>query len=101
MKINDIFKDEENENLLEKWLEFREEDLCRLTCDEDRKHHIYFEEINERILKCVPENNKKYVQKQLSSLDKNFMNYIAYWNEKYYKNGVRDAIQIIIECIDK
>ncbi len=36
MKINDIFKDVESENLLEKWLEFREEDLCHME-KEDKK----------------------------------------------------------------
>ena len=94
MKFNDIFNNEESENLLEKWLEFREEDLCRLTSDEDRKHHIYFEEISKRILKCIPKENRKYVQKQLQLLDKNFMDYITYWNAKYYRNGFCDAIKL-------
>ena len=96
MKINDIFNDEESKNLLEKWLEFREEDLCHLTCDEDRKHHIYFEEISEKILKCIPKGNRIYVQKQLQLLDKNFMDYITYWNAKYYRNGLRDGVELII-----
>ena len=95
MKICDILKEEESENLFKKWLEFREEDLCALTCDEDRKHHIYFDEISERILKRVPKKDRRYVEKQLSFLDKNFMDYIDYWNEKYYKNGFSDGVQLI------
>ena len=86
---------EVNDDILKDWLNFREEDLCSLTCDEDRKHHIYFDEISERILKNVTKQNQKYVQKQLDQLDKNFMDYIDYWNEKYYRNGFVDGLQII------
>ncbi len=63
---------EVNNDILKDWLNFREEDLCSLTCDEDRKHHSF--------------------------LDENFMNYIDYWNEKYYRNGFCDGVQLIIGC---
>ena len=46
-----------------------------------KKYCICFEEIAGKILKNVPNNNKKFVQKQLDQLDKNFMNYLYYWNE--------------------
>ena len=92
---------EVNDDILKDWLEFREEDLYSLTCDEDRKHFVYFDEISERILKNVPEQNKKYVQKQLNLLDENFMDYIFYWNEKYYRNGFVDGVQLISGCIEK
>ena len=91
---------EVKDDLLKDWLLFREEDLCSLTCDEDKKHHIYFDEISERILKRVPNKDKKYVEKQLNELDKNFMDYICYWNEKYYRNGFVDGVKIIIGCIN-
>lgn len=42
----------------------------------DRNHNIYFDEISERILKHVPKKDRKYIEKQLSFLDENFMNYI-------------------------
>ena len=51
--------------------------------------------IAEKILKNVPEQNKKYVQKQLDQLEKNFMNYLYYWNEKYYRNGFVDVIELL------
>jgi len=91
---------EVNDAILKDWLEFREEDLCSLTCDKDRKHFVHFDEISERILKNVPEQNKKYVQKQLNLLDENFMDYIFYWNEKYYSNGFCDGVQLIGGCFD-
>lgn len=59
-------------DLLKDWLDFREEELSSLTCEEDKKHWIYFDEISENILRNIPKENKKYVQKQLNKLDDNF-----------------------------
>lgn len=86
---------EVNDDILKDWLLFREDAISSLTSEEDKKHWIYFDEISERILKNVPEQNKEYVQKQLNKLDDNFMNYICYWNEKYYRNGFCDGVQLI------
>ena len=92
---------EVNDDILKDWLDFRGEDLCSLTCEEDKKHHIYFDEISERILKRVPKNDRKYVEKQLSFLDDNFLDYLGYWYEKYYRNGFVDAIQLIMGCFEE
>ena len=62
---------------------------------EDRKHYIYFDEIVENILKNVIKKNQKYVKNQLDRLDKNFMDYICYWNEKYYGNGFCDVVELV------
>ena len=67
---------EVNDDILKDWLLFREDELSSLTCDEDRKHWVYFDEISERILKNVPKQNRNYIQKQLNLLDDNFMDYI-------------------------
>lgn len=91
---------EVNDDILKDWLEFREETLlCNLSA-EDKKHFVYFDDISERILKNVPEQNKKYVKKQLDLLDENFMDYIFYWNEKYYRNGFCDGIELIGGCFE-
>ena len=63
---------EVNDDILKDWLDFREDSIASLDCAEDKKHWIYFDEISERILKNVPEQNRKYVQKQLKQLDDNF-----------------------------
>lgn len=60
-----------------------------------KKHSVYFDEISERILRNVPDKNKKYVRKQLEILDDNFLDYISYWNEKYYRNGFFDGLLLI------
>lgn len=67
---------EVNDDILKDWLLFREDEISSLTCDEDRKHWVYFDEISERILKNVPKQNRNYIQKQLNLLDDNFIDYI-------------------------
>ena len=92
---------EVNDDILREWLLFREDELSSITCDEDKKHWVYFDEISEKILRNVPKKNKKYVQKQLEILDNNFLDYLGYWNEKYYRNGFVDGFQLVIRCFDE
>ena len=66
------------DDLLKDWLLFREDEIATLSCDEDKKHFVYFDEISERIWNTVPVQNKKYAQKRLDFLDLDFMNYIFY-----------------------
>ena len=91
-----------NENdILKEWLEFREETaFCKIS-PQDKKYCIYFDEIAEKILKTVPKQNQKFVQKQLDQLDKNFMDYLYYWNEKYYRNGFVYGSQLVMGCFEK
>ena len=84
--------------ILKEWLEFREETILCYLNEEDKKHGLFIDEISEKILKNVPKQNKKYVEKQLNELDKNFMDYLGYWNEKYYRNGFVDGIELIRGC---
>ena len=89
---------EVNDDILKDWLDFREDSIASLTCAKDKMHFICFEEISEKILRNVSEQNKKYVEKQLKQLDDNFFDYICYWNEKYYRNGFCDGVELIIGC---
>jgi hypothetical protein len=91
---------EVNDDILKDWLLFREDTISSLNSEEDKKHWIYFDEISQNILRNVPKDNKKYVQNQLNKLDDNFMDYIGYWNEKYYRNGFVDGIQLILGCLE-
>ena len=90
---------EVNDDILKEWLLYREDEISSLTCDEDKKHWVYFDEISENILKSVPKQNRFYIQKQLNKLDNNFLDYLGYWNEKYYRNGFCDGVQLILECL--
>ena len=90
---------EVNDDILKEWFEFRDESLGRFTSEEDQKHSIDFEDIAKNILRNVPEQNKKYVKKQLDLLDDNYLDYIFYLDEKYYRNGFVDGVQMIMGCI--
>ena len=90
---------EVNDDIIKEWLEFREETAFCEMSPEDKKHNIYFEEVAEKILKNVPNKNKKYVKNQLDMLDQNFMDYLYYWNEKYYRNGFVDGSQLVMGCL--
>ena len=92
---------EVNDDILKEWLSFREESISGRLTKEDKKHYINFDEIAANILRNVSKQNKKYVRNQLDRLDKNFIDYLYYWNEKYYRNGFCDGVELIIGCIDK
>lgn len=83
------------DDLLKDWLYFRDEDFCSLVNAEDRKHMIKFDEFSDIILKSIQKQNRPFVQKQLNKLDDNVMDYIGYWNEKYFRNGFCDGIELI------
>ncbi len=92
---------EVNDDIIKDWIRFREEDILCYLNDEDKKHKLFMDEISERILKNVPKQNKEYVKKQLNKLDEHFLDYIAYWNEKYYRNGFVDGTRIVVGCLEE
>ena len=92
---------EVNDDILKDWLDFREETLYCTLSSEDKKHFVYFDEISEKILNSIPKQNRKFVEKQLELLNSSFLDYIVYWNEKYYRNGFCDGLELIIGCIQK
>lgn len=90
-----------NEDLLKDWLAFREETELAFLDDEDKKHTIKFDEISEKILSTIPKQNRKFAEKQFELLNSSFLEYICYWNEKYYRNGFCDGSQLVIGCFDE
>ena len=86
---------EVKDDLLKEWITYREDTILATLNEEDKKHGIFIDEISENILRNVPMQNKKYVEKQLEKLDKNFMDYLEYWNEKYYRSGFVDTIELL------
>ena len=90
-----------NDDILKEWLNFREERYLAFINDEDRKHTVKFDDFSEKILNNIPKQNRKFVEKQLNLLNSSFLDYIVFWNEKYYRNGFCDGVELIIGCIDK
>ena len=81
-----------NDDILKEWLNFREERYLAFINDEDRKHTVKFDDFSEKILNNIPKQNRKFVEKQLNLLNSSFLDYIVYWNEKYYRNGFCDGV---------
>ena len=86
---------EVKDDLLKEWLDLREVNRLAYLNEEDKKRTIGFDKICKRVLMNVPDMNQKYVKKQLELLDRNFMDYVSYWNEKYYRNGFCDRVNLI------
>ena len=38
---------------------------------------------------------KMYLIKTIRKFEDNFWEYISYWNEKYYRNGFADVIELL------
>lgn len=89
---------EVNEDILKDWLMFREDQIFATNSAQDKEHYLYFDELSDDILENVPKENRKYVEKQLDLLYDNFIDYLEYWNEKYYRNGFCDGIHLIGGC---
>ena len=87
---------EVNDDILKDWLDFREETDLAFVNDEDRKHIVKFDEISEKILNSISKQNRKFVEKQLELLNSSFLDYIVYWNEKYYRNSFCDGVELIL-----
>ena len=94
------FREVNKDDILKEWYDFMENTYLCYTNEQDRKHEFKYDPFREKILKNVSKQNKKYVQKQLDQLDKNFMYYLYYWNEKYYRNGFVDGVQLIGGCLN-
>lgn len=86
---------EVNDDILKDWLDFREETLLCQLSDMDYKYSLNFDKFCEKILRNVSKDNKQFVQSQLDKLYDDFMMYLDYWNEKYYRNGFCDGMLLI------
>ena len=80
------FREVNDDDILKDWLMFREDTLLCQLSDEDYKHGLNFDKFCERILRNVSKDDKLY---------DDFMRYLDYWNEKYYRNGFVDWVQLI------
>ena len=88
-KTNDIIQD---------WLEFREDEINSNPDSNDKNYYACFEEISENIINAVSEINSEYVKSQLEKLDDNYMDYMGAWCHKYYKSGFSDGMKIVAGC---
>lgn len=84
-----------NKNVLNKWFEYREEELETNLSQEDKKYAYYFEKHRNAILNCVNKEVSELINSELDKLQEDVVKSLMYFNRKYYMGGFRDAVGII------
>lgn len=86
------------DELFEKWLDFREDELEHLT-DEDKKHRANTDEYVNNIIEKIPKENLEYVVMQLQILGDKLAESYTYDKRKYYREGFKDCLNMVISSI--
>ena len=95
------FRKVNEDDILKEWYDCMESTYLCYTNEQDREHEFKYDTFREKILKNVSKQNKKYVEKQLYLIYDDFMKYVMYINEKYYRNGSVDVSQLVMGCFEK
>lgn len=88
---------EDEKNVLEKWLEFREEELETGLSKEDKKHMYDFEKCADMVLNCVDGDMYNFVKKELDKLENDVLDSMGHFNRKCYIAGFSDALEILLK----
>ena len=98
--FNNMNKDDNNDELLQGWMEFRFEKLESNLNDVVRKHALKYDTFCDKILDVVPDKDSDYVSDILDYFREELLNHCVYWNEKYYMTGVNDVIKFITNTLN-
>ena len=85
----------ENKNILDKWLEFRAEDLAVIDA-KDKKHLPHIDKYTKNILDNTNNENRTYISNELEKLSDELLSHSSYFMDKYYKYGFRDCLNLIL-----
>ena len=75
------FREVNEDDILKEWFEYREDTYLCYADEQDRENEIKFDSFRESILKNIPKQNQKYIDKQLDLLYDDFMRYLIYITE--------------------
>lgn len=98
--FNNMNKNDNNDELLQDWMEFRFEKLENNLNDEDRKHALKYDTFCEKILDVIQDRDSNYISNVLDDFREEMLNHCVYWNEKYYMTGVNDVIKFITNTLN-
>ena len=98
--FNNMNKNDNNDELLQDWMEFRFEKLESNLNDEDRKHALKYDTFCEMILDVIQYRDSNYISNVLDDFREEMLNHCVYWNEKYYMTGVNDVIKFITNTLN-
>ncbi len=89
-------KDDNDDKLLQDWMEFRFEKLESNLTGEDKKHALNYDTFCEKILDVITDKDSDYISDILDNFREELLTHCVYWNEKYYKCGSSDILQLIL-----
>ena len=89
------FRDVNNNDILKKWYVGMEEMYLGIMNEQDKENDLETDELFDKLLNSIPKNNRKFVQNQLELIYDEFMRYVTYTNEKNYRNGFCDGVEIV------
>ena len=98
--FNNMNKNDNNDELLQDWMEFRFEKLESNLNDEDRKHALKYDTFCEKILDVIQDRDSNYISNVLDDFREEMLNHCVYWTEKYYMTGVNDVIKFITNTLN-
>ncbi len=84
-----------NKKIIEEWLEFRKTKMEELTA-EDKTHIIDMDKLFKSMQNLVPIENQNLVLNKIDELIDVIVKYTEYSNDKFYKIGFYDAINLVI-----
>ena len=90
----------DDDDLLQDWLDFRSEELETNLSNEDKSHFLKFDDFYDKIIDVTLDTKKDYVSNVLDDLRDDFMQYCIYWNEKYYKTGFSDGVKLLDKALN-
>ena len=88
---------EDNKNILERWFEFREEELESGLTKEDKNYMYDFERCTNTILEIVNGEIYNSVRKELDKLEEDILRSMEHFNKKYYIAGFMDALEMLLK----
>ncbi len=88
---------EDNKNILERWFEFREEELESGLTKEDKNYMYDFERCTNTILEIVNGEIYNSVRKELDKLEEQILRSMEHFNKKYYIAGFMDALEMLLK----
>ena len=91
-------KNYNNDNLIEKWFDFRSDEIETNLNEDDMEFMFCFDDLLEEILNCTPSEKKDYLIELFEDYEDRYCSCSSYWKEKYYyMTGWKDAIGVILK----
>lgn len=87
-----------NENILDKWLDARYEELCTMVSKE-YYGKIHFDTHLKNILEKVSKDDKEYVKDKIEKIAEEYLEYSSFYMSKFYKQGFKDCLNLVLNCM--